>query len=50
MVTIVVVFAIGCGTTALLYAHVSVWCFVVPPVVGAVALVIRLVEPRRSAC
>jgi hypothetical protein len=31
-----------------LFAHFSVWCFVVPPVVGAVALVVRLIERRKA--
>jgi uncharacterized membrane protein YoaK (UPF0700 family) len=49
MATNVVIFAIGCGTAALLYAHFSVWCFVVPPVVGALALVIRLTEAKATS-
>jgi uncharacterized membrane protein YoaK (UPF0700 family) len=40
----VVVFAIGCGIAALLYARFGVRCFVVPPVVALLALIIRLVE------
>jgi uncharacterized membrane protein YoaK (UPF0700 family) len=38
----VVVFATGCGVAALLYARFGVWCFVVPPVVAVVSLIIRL--------
>lgn len=38
----VAVFAIGCAAAALLYARVGVWCFVVPPVVGAAALFMRV--------
>jgi uncharacterized membrane protein YoaK (UPF0700 family) len=43
----IAVFAIGCATAALLYAHVGVWCFVVPPVLGAAALCLRVAgEPK----
>jgi hypothetical protein len=38
----IAVFAIGCAAAALLYARVGVWCFVVPPVVGAAALFLRV--------
>src|SRR6266481_3821276 len=38
----IAVFAIGCATAALLYAHVGVWCFVVPPVLGGAALCLRV--------
>jgi uncharacterized membrane protein YoaK (UPF0700 family) len=40
----VVVFATGCGVAALLYARFGVWCFIVPPVVAVVSLVVRLTE------
>ena len=49
MVTNVVVFAIGCAAAALLFARFSVWCFVVPPIVGALALIIRLTEPKPAS-
>ncbi|SHN82791.1 YoaK family protein [Bradyrhizobium erythrophlei] len=49
MATNVVVFAIGCGAAALLYARFSVWCFVVPPLVGALSLIIRLTEPKPAS-
>ena len=43
----IAVFAIGCAAAALLYAHVGVWCFVVPPVLGAAALCLRVAgEPK----
>ena len=48
MSTSVAVFAAGCGVAALLYARFGVWCFVVPPVVGALSLVIRLIEQRKA--
>ena len=44
MSTNVIVFAIGCGAAALLYARLGVWCFIAPPVVGAASLIIRLIE------
>jgi uncharacterized membrane protein YoaK (UPF0700 family) len=44
MSTNVVVFAAGCGAAALLYARFGVWCFVLPPVVGLVSVVVRLLE------
>ncbi|HET7886890.1 MAG TPA: YoaK family protein [Bradyrhizobium sp.] len=48
MATNVVVFAVGCGAAALLFARFGVSCFVVPPVVGALALIIRLVEAPKA--
>jgi uncharacterized membrane protein YoaK (UPF0700 family) len=39
----VLVFALGCAIAALLYARFNVWCFVVPPVLGALSLALRLV-------
>jgi uncharacterized membrane protein YoaK (UPF0700 family) len=49
MSTNVVVFAIGCGAAALLFMRFGVWCFVVPPVVAAVALILRLATPQETA-
>jgi len=46
MSTNVVVFAIGCAAAALLYARLSVWCFVVPPVAALLSLIVRLSEPK----
>ena len=45
----VVVFAIGCGAAALLYARFGVWCFIVPPVVALASLIIRLTEPQEAS-
>lgn len=45
----VIIFALGCAAAALLYAHYNVWCFVVPPLLGALSLLARLTEPRREA-
>jgi uncharacterized membrane protein YoaK (UPF0700 family) len=49
MSTNVVVFAIGCGAAALLFMRFGVWCFVVPPVVAVVALILRLTGPQETA-
>jgi uncharacterized membrane protein YoaK (UPF0700 family) len=38
----VLVFALGCGAAALLFLRFGVWCFVWPPLLGALALVLRL--------
>jgi uncharacterized membrane protein YoaK (UPF0700 family) len=45
----VVVFAIGCGTAALLYARFGVRCFVVPPVVAMVVLILRIVDAPKAS-
>ena len=44
MSTNIIVFAVGCGAAALLFTRLGVWCFVVPPVLGALALTARLAE------
>lgn len=36
-------FAIGCGAAALLYNRVGIQCFVVPPIVGSLSLIVRLI-------
>jgi uncharacterized membrane protein YoaK (UPF0700 family) len=41
MSTNIAVFAAGCAAAAILYAHIGVWCFVVPPVLGFLALFLR---------
>jgi uncharacterized membrane protein YoaK (UPF0700 family) len=38
----VIVFAAGCGAAALLYARFGVWCFVLPPLLGGLSLLLRL--------
>jgi len=43
MSTTIVVFAIGCGAAALLYSLFGVKCFVLPPIVGVLQLLIRLI-------
>jgi uncharacterized membrane protein YoaK (UPF0700 family) len=45
----VLAFALGCALAALLYLRFDMWCFVVPPVLGALALSFRLAgRPKTS--
>jgi len=44
----VIVFAVGCAAAALSYAHYNVWCFLVPPVLGGLSLLVRLRESRKK--
>jgi uncharacterized membrane protein YoaK (UPF0700 family) len=44
----VVVFATGCGVAALLYARFGVWCFVVPPGVALLSLLVRFLETPKT--
>jgi len=41
-------FALGCAGAALLYSQVSVWCFVVPPVLAAISLALSPRAPVTS--
>ncbi|MGC2774623.1 MAG: YoaK family protein [Bradyrhizobium sp.] len=41
----VLAFALGCGAAALLFTWQGSWCFVVPPIVAALVLVVRLAGP-----
>ena len=43
MSTTIVLFAIGCGAAALLYSLFGVKCFLVPPIVGTLQLIVRLI-------
>jgi len=43
----IVIFALGCAAAALLFAKFGVRCFVVPPIVAVLALIIRLVAPSK---
>jgi uncharacterized membrane protein YoaK (UPF0700 family) len=50
MSTTILLFAVGCGAAALLYSLFGVKCFLVPPTVGVLQLIVRLIaEPVRSA-
>lgn len=40
----VIVFAAGCGAAALFFARFGVWCFVVPPLLGGLSLLLRLMK------
>jgi uncharacterized membrane protein YoaK (UPF0700 family) len=44
----VIVFATGCGAAALLFMRLGIWCFVVPPVVAVVALIIRVTQSSKA--
>jgi len=46
MSTNILIFAIGCGAAALLYSRVGVKCFLVPPIVGSLQLIVRVVSAR----
>jgi uncharacterized membrane protein YoaK (UPF0700 family) len=37
LIVSVVMFALGCGGAALLYARLGVWCFLLPPLLGLTA-------------
>jgi uncharacterized membrane protein YoaK (UPF0700 family) len=40
----ILLFAVGCGAAALLYSLFGMKCFLVPPVVGALGLIVRLMS------
>lgn len=40
----VLVFALGCGAAALLFARFGVWCFLLPPILGGLSLAVRAAE------
>jgi uncharacterized membrane protein YoaK (UPF0700 family) len=42
----VFVFAIGCALAALCFAGFGVWCFVIPPVLAAIAVILKTPEPE----
>jgi uncharacterized membrane protein YoaK (UPF0700 family) len=45
----VLLFALGCGAAALLFLKFAVWCFLWPPVLGALALVLRLADRNEAS-
>jgi uncharacterized membrane protein YoaK (UPF0700 family) len=49
MSTNILVFAVGCGAAALLYARFNVWCFVLPPILGLLSLIVRLADQSKAA-
>jgi uncharacterized membrane protein YoaK (UPF0700 family) len=48
MLTTILLFAIGCGAAALLYSLFGMKCFVVPPIIGSLSLVVRLIAWLQS--
>jgi uncharacterized membrane protein YoaK (UPF0700 family) len=42
-------FAIGCAAAALLYALQGLWCFVLPPIIGACAVFMRETAPPQTS-
>jgi uncharacterized membrane protein YoaK (UPF0700 family) len=48
MSTNVLVFALGCGTGALLFMQLGVWCFLLPPISAALSLAVRIAEPSEQ--
>jgi uncharacterized membrane protein YoaK (UPF0700 family) len=46
MVPNVVAFAVGCGAGAFLYSRVGMWCFVFPPILAAVPLMMEGTRER----
>ncbi|CCD88001.1 conserved hypothetical protein; putative membrane protein [Bradyrhizobium sp. ORS 285] len=42
----VAAFALGCGGAALLFVRLGSWCFVIPPVVAALTLIVRMAGPQ----
>jgi uncharacterized membrane protein YoaK (UPF0700 family) len=42
----VAAFAAGCAAAALIYAKQDVWCFLLPPIVGAYSLWLRELRPQ----
>jgi len=45
----VAAFALGCAAAALIYAKQGVWCFALPPIVGACTLWFREAAPRKES-
>jgi uncharacterized membrane protein YoaK (UPF0700 family) len=46
MSTNILFFATGCGAAALLYRYVGAKCFLVPPIVGGLQMLVRLIGLR----
>jgi uncharacterized membrane protein YoaK (UPF0700 family) len=43
MSTNILVFAFGCAAAALLFSRFGVWCFVIPPVVALLSIMVNLI-------
>ncbi len=49
MLNSIVAFAAGCGAAAVLYSQLGDWAFVVPPVLGALTLLVHLAsKPKKT--
>ena len=48
MTSTILAFALGCGAAALLFSIFGVRCFIVPPIVGALQLIVRLIARLQS--
>lgn len=44
IITNVLSFAIGCGISAVLFSQIGMWCFIVPPILAFIPIVIGEVE------
>ena len=43
----VLVFALGCGTVALMFMQFGAWCFTIPPILG-LSLIARVAAPAEQ--
>jgi uncharacterized membrane protein YoaK (UPF0700 family) len=48
IITNVLSFAIGCGISAVIFSQVGMWCFIVPPILAFIPIVIGEVEEFRK--
>ena len=44
----VLIFALGCGTAALLFMRLGVLCFALPPVLAGLSLAVRIADPAKQ--
>jgi uncharacterized membrane protein YoaK (UPF0700 family) len=45
----VLAFASGCATAALIYARAGIYCFLIPPLLGAITMMLRIAALEREA-
>ena len=48
MLDAIIAFAVGCAAAAFLYSYVKEWAFVVPPVLGAITLLLHLFDSAKK--
>lgn len=48
MSTNILVFAIGCAAAALSFSRFGVWCFVIPPVVALLSIIVNLIGSLKA--